>query len=90
MKNLDISYRLELLQKVPAFHRRAREMKEFDQGELVYYGPHPAYYGIGEVKEMIDGFVTVDFRGTGEFGVHEDMIRPEYLILIPSSTRSLL
>ena len=61
MKNLDISYRLELLQKVPAFHRRAREMKEFDQGELVYYGPHPAYYGIGEVKEMIDEFVQLTF-----------------------------
>lgn len=90
MKNEDIPYRLELLQRVPAYHRRAREMSEFDHGELVYYGPHPAYYGIGEVKEMIDGFVTVDFRGTGEFGVHEDMLRPEYLILIPTSTRSLL
>ena len=90
MKNQEISYRLELLQRVPAFHRRARLDQAFDEGELVYYGPHPAYYGIGEVKDMVDGFVAVDFRGTGEFGVHEDMFRPEYLISIPSSTRSLL
>ncbi|MDA1029175.1 MAG: hypothetical protein O3B41_09010 [Bacteroidetes bacterium] len=90
MKNLEISYRLELLPSVPAFHRRARLTREFDEGELVYYGPHPAFYGIGEVKNMADGFVAVDFRGTGQFGVHEDMFRPEYLILIPASTRSLL
>lgn len=90
MKNVDISYRLELLPSVPAFHRRAREHREFGDGELVYYGPHPTYYGIGEVKETINGFVAVDFRGTGEFGVHEDMFRPEYLILIPTATKSLL
>jgi len=90
VNNLDISYRLELLQSIPAFHRLARVTREFDEGELVYYGPHPAYYGIGEVRNMVDGFVAVDFRGTGEFGVHEDMFRPEYLIPIPHSTRSLL
>ncbi len=85
-----IPYRLELLPKVPAFYRRARHSKELGQGELVYYGPMPIYYGIGEVKHVLDGFVAVDFRGTGQFGVHEDMFRPEYLIPIPQRTLGLL
>ncbi|MDG1755475.1 MAG: hypothetical protein P8H65_10910 [Rhodothermales bacterium] len=90
MKILEFPYRLELLQAVPAFHRRARDTREFDEGQLVYYGPHPAYYGIGEVKTTLEGYVAVDFRGTGEFGVHEDIFQPQYLIPIPSSTMSLL
>ena len=84
------SYRLELLPSIPAFHRRARKRMSLDQGQLVYYGPSPMYYGIGEVKDTIDGFVAVDFRGTGEFGVHEDVFEPQYLIPIPSATMSLL
>lgn len=75
---------------VPAFHRRARRSKEFGTGQLVYYGPSPAYYGIGEVKQIVDGFVAVDFRGTGQFGVHEDVFKPEYLMPIPQRTLSLL
>ena len=90
MRNLQIPYRLELLPAVPAFHRRARKEKEFEEGQLVYYGPSPGYYGIGEVKSLIEGFVAVDFRGTGQFGVHEDMFKPEYLIPIPRSTMSIL
>lgn len=90
MRNLQIPYRLELLPSVPAFHRRARKEKEFQEGQLVYYGPSPGYYGIGEVKSLIEGFVAVDFRGTGQFGVHEDMFKPEYLIPIPRSTLNIL
>jgi len=90
MKNFASSYRLELLPSIPAFHRRARRRKDFGQGQLVYYGPSPMYYGIGEVKNVIGRFVAVDFRGTGQFGVHEDIFEPEYLIPIPASTMSLL
>lgn len=90
MFNLTLPYRLELLPVVPAFHRKARKEKDFGQGQLVYYGPMPAYYGIGEVKSLVDGYVAVDFRGTGQFGVHEDVFRPEYLIPIPQRTLSLL
>lgn len=90
MKKDLTTYRLELLPVVPAFHRRARNKGRFDDGQLVYYGPMPSYYGIGEVRRMVDGFVSVDFRGTGQFGVHEDVFRPEYLIPIPASTLNLL
>jgi hypothetical protein len=90
MRNLQIPYRLELLPSVPAFHRKARSHKEFTEGQLVYYGPSPVYYGIGEVKSLLEGFVAVDFRGTGQFGVHEDMFKPEYLIPIPRSTLGIL
>ncbi|MCH8276155.1 MAG: hypothetical protein IIA50_01245 [Bacteroidetes bacterium] len=90
LKNFISKYRLELLPAIPAFHRRARRRKSLDQGQLVYYGPMPSYYGIGEVKHVVDGFVAVDFRGTGYFGVHEDVFEPQYLIPIPASTLSLL
>jgi hypothetical protein len=83
-------YRLELLPSVPAFHRRARRKKELLMGELVYYGPMPSYYGIGEVKRVVGPYVAVDFRGTGVFGVHEDVFEQHYLIPIPQATLSLL
>lgn len=76
-------YRLELLPVVPAFHRRARRDKEFQEGQLVYYGPMPLYYGIGEVKRVAGTNVAVDFRGTGRFGVHEEIMDQRYLIRIP-------
>lgn len=84
------SYRLELLPIVPAFHRRARIGKKLTSGQLVYYGPMPVYYGIGEVKSIVGSFVAVDFRGTGQFGVHEDVFEQQYLIPIPQATMSLL
>ena len=84
------TYRLELLAVVPAFHRKARRGRALGAGQLVYYGPMPTYYGIGEVKHIEDGYVAVDFRGTGQFGVHEDVFRPEYLIPIPARTLALL
>lgn len=83
-------YRLELLPVVQAYHRRARHQKQLHQGQLVYYGPMPSFYGIGEVKRVIGPYVAVDFRGTGHFGVHEDIFEQQYLIKIPPSTMSLL
>ncbi|MDX1531818.1 MAG: hypothetical protein R3362_09865, partial [Rhodothermales bacterium] len=64
------SYRLELLPVVPPFFRRARA-NGLRRGQLVYYGPMPTYYGIGEVLHVAEKYVVVDFRGTGVFGVHE-------------------
>ena len=56
----------------------------------MYYGPMPVYYGIGEVKRVVENYVAVDFRGTGQFGVHEDVFEKQYLIPIPSATMNLL
>lgn len=83
-------YRLELLPVVQAFHRRARHKDPLEEGQLVYYGPMPSYYGIGEVKRIVGPYVAVDFRGTGSFSVHEDVFEPHYLIPIPGTTLSLL
>ncbi|HET6567269.1 MAG TPA: hypothetical protein VFG50_04830 [Rhodothermales bacterium] len=90
MKHRPPSYRLELLPVVPAFHRRARRRKDLRLGELVYYGPMPSFYGIGEVKRVVGPYVAVDFRGTGQFGVHEDVFEHHYLIPIPQTTMQLL
>ncbi len=89
-KNGISPYRLELLPVVHAYHRRARLKARLRQGELVYYGPMPAYYGIGEVKRVVGPYVAVDFRGTGQFRVHEDVLEQQYLIPIPQATLSLL
>lgn len=83
-------YRLELLPSVPAFHRRARRKEALSKGELVYYGPMPSYYGIGEVTRVVGPYVAVDFRGTGHFGVHEDVFEQQYLIPVPTATIPLL
>jgi len=77
------AYRLELLPEVPAFHRDALRKGRLEEGQLVYYGPQPAYYGIGEVKRINGSDVAVDFRGTGHFGVHEEIMDHRYLIQIP-------
>lgn len=82
-------YRLELLPQVPPFHRRAWRSR-LSKGELVYYGPQPSYYGIGEVVRIADRFIVVDFRGTGQFGVHEDVFEAQYLIPIPAAQLALL
>jgi hypothetical protein len=83
-------YRLELLPAIPAYHRRARTRRDLQQGQLVYYGPMPVYYGIGEVKRVVGPYVAVDFRGTGQFGVHEDVFEQQYLIPIPQAAMALL
>lgn len=89
MATYSTPYKLDLLPRIFPYHRRARGMG-FAEGELVYYGPMPSYYGIGEILSVSDRFVVVDFRGTGLFGVHEDTLAPEYLIPIPNSRLQLL
>ncbi|MFB6272291.1 MAG: hypothetical protein ABEL51_05280 [Salinibacter sp.] len=76
-------YRLDRLDEVPAFCRHARRDDRLSEGQLVYYGPQPAYYGIGEVKRINGSDIAVDFRGTGQFNVHEEIIEQRYLIRIP-------
>ena len=80
---LSSSYRLELLPEVPAFHRDALRDGRLEKGQLVYYGPQPSYYGIGEVKRINGSDIAVDFRGTGYFDVHEEIMDQRYLIRIP-------
>ena len=83
------SYRLELLPTVFPYYRRARQ-SSVGQGDLVYYGPMPTYYGIGEVVQVTEKYIVVDFRGTGLFGVHEEAMEPQYLLPIPSDRMALL
>ncbi len=83
------AYRLELLPAILPFYRRARASR-VGRGELVYYGPAPAYYGIGEVLDANERHVTVDFRGTGMFGVHEETIEWQYVLPIPAEQIGLL
>ncbi len=82
-------YRLELLPTVYPYFRRART-GTLAVGDLVYYGPMPTYYGIGEVMHVSERFVLVDFRGTGLFGVHEEAMEPQYLLPIPADRMALL
>ena len=77
------AYRLELLERVPAFTRHARRKATLEEGQLVYYGPSPMYYGIGEVKRLVGARIAVDFRGTGTFGVHEELFEAQYLVRLP-------
>lgn len=82
-------YRLELLPVVPPFFQRARKSR-VQRGELVYYGPAPVYYGIGEVVGETDKHVVVNFRGTGVFGVHEETMEHHYVQPIPTEQRSMI
>ncbi len=83
------AFRLELLPVIPPFFRRAR-MNKVGRGELVYYGPAPVYYGIGEVVGQTDRHVVVNFRGTGVFGVHQETMERQYVLPIPAEQRGLL
>ena len=71
------------------YFRRART-GEVAVGDLVYYGPMPTYYGIGEVVQISEKYVVVDFRGTGLFGVHEEAMESQYLLPIPADRVALL
>lgn len=75
-----LSYRLDRLPVIMPFHRRAHN--RIQPGDLVYYGPSPEYYGIGEVVQAEEGRYVVDFRGTGLLGIEKDVFCNKYLIPI--------
>ncbi len=79
-KKRRLSYRLDLLPVILPYHRRANN--ELNPGDLVYYGPSPEYYGIGEVVQREEKVCVVDFRGTGLLGIHKDEMLASYLIPI--------
>ena len=80
MKNNKLPYRIDRLPVIMPFHRRA--LNELQPGDLVYYGPFPEFYGIGEIINKVEQFCIVDFRGTGEYGIHKDAMESKYLIPI--------
>ncbi|MDG5766864.1 hypothetical protein QA596_05245 [Balneolales bacterium ANBcel1] len=80
METKRLPYRFDRLPVILPFHRRA--VNDLHTGDLVYYGPSPEFYGIGEVLKVVDRFCIVDFRGTGEYGVHKDAFESRYLIPI--------
>lgn len=73
-------YRTERLPVIYPFHIRAENRLHI--GDLVYYGPAPKFYGIGEILAFSENVCIVDFRGTGELGIHKDAIEKKYLIPI--------
>ncbi|MEX0608154.1 MAG: hypothetical protein WD016_04510 [Balneolaceae bacterium] len=75
-----LPYRLDLLPVILPYHRRAKN--NLQAGDLVYYGPSPEYYGIGEVVQKVEKVCLVDFRGTGMLGIHKDELLASYLIPI--------
>jgi len=79
-KKKRLSYRLDLLPVILPFHRRADN--DLRPGDLVYYGPSPEFYGIGEIVDSAGNECLVDFRGTGILGVHKDELSRKYLIPI--------
>ncbi|MEX0680154.1 MAG: hypothetical protein WD097_02140 [Balneolales bacterium] len=80
METKHLPYRIDRLPVILPFHRRA--LNELSTGDLVYYGPCPEFYGIGEVLRVIERYCIVDFRGTGEYSVHKDAFESRYLIPI--------
>lgn len=79
-KKRRLSYRLDLLPVIYPYHRRSEN--QIHPGDLVYYGPSPEYYGIGEVVMTEEKFCIVDFRGTGLLGIQKDVFSKRYLIPI--------
>ncbi|HLR90840.1 MAG TPA: hypothetical protein VK040_07760 [Balneolaceae bacterium] len=77
-KNRRLSYRFDLLPVIYPYHRRSEN--RLQMGDLVYYGPSPEYYGIGEVVSQEGAYCLVDFRGTGLLGIHKDVFSKKYLI----------
>ncbi len=80
IKKRRLSYRLDLLPVIYPYHRRAENRLQL--GDLVYYGPSPEYYGIGEVVNSEEKYCVVDFRGTGLLGIQKDVFSNKYLIPI--------
>lgn len=79
-ENHKLPYRLERLPVIYPYHKRSEN--RITVGDLVYYGPTPEYYGIGEVLKIIDRWCVVDFRGTGELEIYKDAFEAKYLIPI--------
>lgn len=79
-RNRRLSYRLDLLPVIYPYHRRASNNLQL--GDLVYYGPSPEYYGIGEIVGTEEKFCVVDFRVTGLLGIQKDVFSNKYLIPI--------
>lgn len=75
-----LSYRLDRLPVILPYHRRA--INTICPGDLVYYGPSPEYYGIGEVIKADETHCLVDFRGTGLLGIEKDVFSNRYMIPI--------
>jgi|AntAceMinimDraft_12_1070368.scaffolds.fasta_scaffold171239_1 hypothetical protein len=87
-KRRQLPYRLDLLPVIPPYHRRA--INGLREGDLVYYGPHPEYYGIGEIVNLDEYYCIVDFRGTGSLGIQKDVFKMKYLIPVHSFNLSKL
>ena len=79
-KKKRLSYRLDRLPVIYPYHRRAQNA--LSMGDLVYYGPCPEFYGIGEVVQTMGSYCIVDFRGTGLLGIQKDAFDIKYLIPI--------
>lgn len=75
-----LSYRLDRLPVIYPYNRRADN--NIQLGDLVYYGPSPEFYGIGEVVRLFEGYCIVDFRGTGVLNIQKDAMAMKYLIPI--------
>ncbi|MCH8568444.1 MAG: hypothetical protein LAT67_09280 [Balneolales bacterium] len=75
-----LSYRFDRLPVIFPYHYRANN--HLTVGDLVYYGPCPEYYGIGEILNIVDDFCIVDFRGTGSLSVHKEAFELRYMIPI--------
>lgn len=80
MKDKKTPYRTDRLPVIMPYHRRADN--QLQPGDLVYYGPCPEFYGIGEILSIVENFCIVDFRGTGLYGVNKDAFETKYLIPI--------
>lgn len=80
MRTKKLSYRFDRLPVIYPYHIRSRN--HLAVGDLVYYGPCPEYYGIGEIVNIVENYCIVDFRGTGELEIHKDAFEQRYIIPI--------
>lgn len=80
MYNKKLLYKIDRLPVIMPYHFRASN--ELHKGDLVYYGPSPEFYGIGEITHIVDNLCVVYFHGTGELGLHKDALEKKYLIPI--------
>ena len=48
------------------------------------------FWGVGEVLGRTEDHVLVDFRGTGQLGVHQEALEPQYVLPIPDDRVGLI